>query len=58
MKLGRAFCLFGRHTPNRHKIRHNGSDFVGRCKYCATPLIRIAPKHWIVSPELSDETGR
>ncbi len=58
MRFGRAFCFFGHHTLNRHKVRHNGSDFVGRCKHCATPMIRIGSKHWIVSPELSEETVR
>ncbi len=54
MFLNRIFCIFGKHKPDRHKVRHNGHTFVGRCKHCGTPMMRDGPKSWSAVPVRSE----
>ena len=49
-------CLFNRHAPNRHKVKWDGLNFVGTCRYCKASIRKSTPKHWTKVPP-TEETA-
>ena len=51
------FCLVNRHTPDRHRAKWDGLNFVSRCKACGTRIRRreerVWQKDWIVEKNRS-----
>ena len=47
--IGRVLlCPRGKHRRSRRRVRKSGSQYVSRCHYCGTPMVRIAKRQWIV----------
>lgn len=44
----RLLCLFGFHRRARNKVRHDGDNLTGRCKWCGIALKKLDDK-WVVS---------
>mgnify|MGYP007091127973 CR=1 FL=1 len=46
MDIRRVFCLFNRHMPRRSKVKWDGLNFVGPCRFCGTPIRKLDDKKW------------
>jgi hypothetical protein len=38
MTLRVPLCLFNRHAPLRHRVKWDGLNFVGKCRFCKRPI--------------------
>ena len=47
MALRLPLCLFNRHVPNRHRVKWDGLNFVGTCRYCKRPIRKEEHKGWL-----------
>jgi hypothetical protein len=46
MALNLPLCIFNRHTPNRHRVKWDGLNFVGTCRFCKSPIRKIDRRGW------------
>lgn len=46
MALRLPLCLFNRHTPNRHRVKWDGLNFVGTCRFCKSPIRKVEHRGW------------
>ena len=46
MALRLPLCVFNRHSPRRSKVRWDGLNYVGRCRYCGQTIRKIDDKVW------------
>ena len=46
MALRLPLCLFNRHAPRRNKVRWDGLNFVGTCRFCSKPIRKVNEKIW------------
>ncbi len=44
--FGLATCVFNRHDPDRKEVKWNGHDYVGECRHCNVPIVRVSRRHW------------
>lgn len=44
--LGLVGCLLNRHDPDRREVKWNGHDYVGHCRHCHSPIIRVSRRKW------------
>lgn len=47
MKLDLPLCLFNRHAPRRSRVKWDGLNFVGACRFCKKPIRRMDKGRWI-----------
>ncbi len=58
--FGLATCLLNRHNPDRNDVKWNGHDYIGECRHCGSPIIRISRRRWrkrALKEEVSDGTA-
>jgi hypothetical protein len=46
MALRLPLCLFNRHAPSRHRVKWDGLNFVGSCRYCKRQIRKEARGGW------------
>ena len=46
MALRLPLCLFNRHSPRRSKVKWDGLNFVGSCRFCDAPIRKVNDKVW------------
>jgi hypothetical protein len=39
-------CLTGLHEPLRHKVKIEGTSYIGQCRHCGRPIKRVAHRNW------------
>lgn len=39
-------CMMGRHDPRRRDVEWDGRDFVGKCRHCGKPIVRVTHRTW------------
>jgi hypothetical protein len=39
-------CAMDRHAPLRREVSWDGRHYVGHCRYCQEPILRIAHHKW------------
>ncbi|NOW44772.1 hypothetical protein FHW96_000918 [Novosphingobium sp. SG751A] len=47
MKLDLPLCLFNRHAPRRSRVKWDGLNFVGACRFCKKPIRRMDKGRWV-----------
>ncbi|MBN9146188.1 MULTISPECIES: hypothetical protein [unclassified Novosphingobium] len=47
MKLDLPLCLFNRHAPRRSRVKWDGLNFVGHCRFCEKPIRRMDKGRWV-----------
>jgi len=46
MALRLPLCLFNRHAPYRHRVKWDGLNFVGICRFCKRPIRKRERGSW------------
>ncbi|OBV11002.1 hypothetical protein I603_1410 [Erythrobacter dokdonensis DSW-74] len=39
-------CTTDRHEPLRRDVTWDGKRYVGACRHCGAPIVRIARRNW------------
>ncbi|WP_158094093.1 hypothetical protein [Erythrobacter tepidarius] len=39
-------CTFDRHQPVRREVTWDGRRYVGHCRHCGAPIVRIGQGKW------------
>ena len=46
MSIRSPLCFFNHHTPNRHRAKWDGLNFVSKCKGCGKEIRRRDSGRW------------
>ena len=46
MDLRLPLCLFNRHSPRRSRVKWDGLNFVGYCRFCGKRIRKYDDKVW------------
>lgn len=58
VKFNLPLCLFDRHVPRRSRVKWDGLNFVGPCRYCKQPIRRLDNGRWVKDQEAVEPVGK